>query len=592
MKLLWKLGKAAARYRSLYVMAIVSTLGLTLVSLAVPRILASLTALIGQGDTASARRLIAIWTAVLVGLLLVRILFRFGSSYFSHKAAWNLVEQLRVRVYGHIQTLSLAFFSSRQTGELMSHVVNDTANFELLYAHIIPEMVTNLVTVLGIVVILLVLNWKLALLTLLPVPLILGAGWLYATRVRPNFTVAQNALSDLNARLQDQFSGIREIQAFGREASATEAVTAQANVFTRSMLHALKLNAVFHPSVEFLSSVGSVVVVGAGALLVFGGELAAADIVAFLLYLGLLYTPIAGLARLLEDTQHAYAGAERVAAILDTPPGIVDRPGVNPIGPVQGAITFEGVSFAYEKGTKVLDDIDFSCHGGQMVALVGPTGVGKTTLAQLVSRFYEPTEGRILIDGHDIAGVTLASLRASIAPVLQDTFLFNGTIAENIGIADPAASREQIVAAAKAACIHESILAMPQQYDTVTGERGVRLSGGQKQRIAIARAILRQAPIVILDEATASVDLETEREIQTAIAGLAGSRTIIAIAHRLSTIRNADLILVLENGQIVQRGTHAELIAQPGLYRRLNESQESMLSLGRLADSLPEDDRA
>ncbi|MDP4087881.1 MAG: ABC transporter ATP-binding protein [Bacillota bacterium] len=575
MKLLWRLGKEAIQYKGLYVIAILSTLALTMINLAAPKILSSMTALVSQGANDNYKEILAKLTVILILLYLLRILFRYLSNYLAHKAAWNLVEDLRVRVYSHIQGLSMYFFGNKQTGDLMSRVVNDTATFELLYAHIIPEIVTNIVTVAGVMAILLTINVKLALLTCIPIPFILFSGWLFAVKIRPNFKVSQKALADLNSKLQDNFSGIHEIQAFGKEDFEASQVSVQAGVFTKAMLHALKLSAVFHPSVEFLSSIGTIIVVGIGGLLAFQGHMSIADIVAFLLYLSLFYTPISSIARLLEDMQQAYAGAERVMMILDTPTEIKDKSGAEELKDVQGSITFESVGFQYEKDVPVLKDIEFTCRPGQMVALVGPTGVGKTTLTQLIPRFYDPTHGRILIDGKDIEKVTLDSLRSNISPVLQDTFLFNGTIAENIGYADPGADMEEIITASKAARIHDDIMSMPDQYETRVGERGMRLSGGQKQRIAIARAILRKAPIIILDEATASVDTATEKEIQKAISDLAGSRTVVVIAHRLSTIQNADIILVLEEGRVIQKGTHRELMEEQGLYRQLNLAQIS-----------------
>lgn len=573
MKLLWRLGKEAIKYRTLYVIAILSTLGLTVINLIAPRILSSMISVLEQGINNDGLKVISNLTILLISLYVFKILLRYLSSYLAHKAAWNLVEEMSVRVYCHIQSLSMSYFSDKQTGDLMSRVTSDVRTFELLYAHIIPEMITNLVTVVGVMVILLTINLKLALLVSIPIPLILFSGWIFAKKVRPNFKISQKAFADLNALLQDNFSGISEIKSFGQEDYEAHRVLTQAHVHTKAMLHALNISAVFHPGVEFLSSIGTIIMVGIGGIMAYHGEISISDIVGFLLYLSLFYTPISGLARLLEEAQQAYAGAERVMAVLDTPAKIYDAEDAKELENVQGSIIFEAVDFQYDEDVPILKDISFSCKPGQMVALVGPTGVGKTTLTSLISRFYDPTNGRIFIDGQDIKKLTLKSLRKNISPVLQDTFLFNGTIAENIGYADPMATNEDIIAAAKAAIIHDSIMEMPNQYETQVGERGMRLSGGQKQRIAIARAILRKSPIIILDEATASVDVETEKEIQKAIANLAGKRTIIAIAHRLSTIQNADLILVLEDGQIVQSGTHKELIDEEGLYKRLNLAQ-------------------
>ncbi len=574
MKMLWKLSREAIRYKGMYVLAILATLSLTLVNLAAPKVLSAMTGIVEAGVDAAALARIRDMTLILLGLYLARVLFRFLSNYMAHKAAWYLVGDLRTRTYDKLERMHLGYFHDKQTGDLMSRIINDTRDFELLYAHMIPETITNIVTFAGVLIILLTINPKLALITCAPIPLILISGVIFAKKVRPYFRISQAKMGELNSKLQDNISGVHEIQAFGREEYETGRVNEKNFDHVRAMLKALKISAIFHPSVEFISAIGTILIVGFGGFLAYREGLRIEDIVAFLLYLSLFYQPVTGLANLVENMQQSLAGAERVMTILDAPAEITDSPDAADLVSCKGEISFDHVSFSYIEGIPVLEDVSFSCRPGEMLALVGPTGVGKTTITQLILRFYEPDRGTIRVDGQDIRDVKIESLRKNISIVLQDTFLFNGTVAENISYARPDATMEEIREAAKAAHIDAEIMAMPEGYETQTGERGIKLSGGQKQRIAIARAILRRSPIIVLDEATAAVDVETEQQIRSAIANLAGKRTIIAIAHRLSTIRSADQILVIEKGRVRERGTHEELLALGGSYAHMNDVQK------------------
>jgi ATP-binding cassette subfamily B protein/subfamily B ATP-binding cassette protein MsbA len=399
----------------------------------------------------------------------------------------------------------------------------------------------------------------------------------YARYVRPAFRDRQKELGDLNALLNDNISGIRDIKAFTREEEELLRVGKGIDRYRHSLLRALRLMAIFQPFVDFTSSLGMLVVIYFGGQLAFSGILSVADLVAFFLYLDLFYQPVRNLGNAWEQVQGALAGADRVGEILEEEPEIQDKQDAIKLdGRVKGNIIFQDVSFHYTEGDTVLEHINLEIPANHVIALVGPTGVGKSTLVSLIPRFYDVCDGTICFDGKDIRQLTLDSLRKQISIVLQDVFLFHGSVRENILFGRPEASEQDIIAAAKVANAHSFIVALPDGYDTFIGERGVKLSGGQKQRLSIARAVLKDAPILILDEATSSVDTETELLIQQALERLMVGRTAIIIAHRLSTIRNADTIVVLEGKRIVEMGTHEQLIRQDGLYLRLNAVQKRL----------------
>lgn len=613
MKFVKRLLAMASNHIATMLFAAFGIVGAAVLNLVTPALMRRFTASISDIDTLTKRTLL-IYAGVLLAAYIVRAVCRGISLGVAHIAAWDFVAELTLKVYDKYEQLSMRYFQDKQTGDLMSRMLNDTRQLEVLIAHSIPDLAGNLLIIVGVCIMMFTINVRLALITLIPVPFIVFFGWLYSKKVAPMFRINSRVFGELNGVTQDNITGMKEIQAFGCEESEHEKMRENCRYYAKVNIRANLANAVFTPGIELATSIGTIIVVLFGGMLVLDGNMAVPDIVGFIMYLSLFYSPLAVLARLFEDMQVAAASCQRVFDILDSEPEIKESENPVDIPAGGGRVDFENVTFHYNPAEPLLDNISFTAKPGEMIALVGPTGVGKTTIVSLIERFYDPISGSVRIDGVDIRDASLASLRSKISMVLQDVFLFNGTIAENIayglsgvegdefrklitergaldvcGVSDrltnviranPATDKivsssvinldmDKIREAAKIAHADEFIMAMPDGYETMIGERGVRLSGGQKQRIAIARAVLRQTPILILDEATSAVDNETEAEIQAAIENLAGSRTIIVIAHRLSTVMRADNILVLENGRIVESGRHEELLKNGGLYSKL-----------------------
>ncbi len=575
MQLFFRLSR---RYTGTMLLTILAMLGLVGVQLAIPwlirSILNKLTLEPISGDTLKFISQVAL---IALGIYLARALMQYVRSYASHVAGWGVVASARRFVYEHLQKLSLRFYADKQTGQLMSSVINDTDLFEQMISHAIPDMIVNGTTLIGISLILASMNVRLTLISLFPIPLILIGMRFYSRYVRPMFRKRQQALGELNAVLNDNLSGVREIKSFAHEEMAFEKVDEKVENYLKLNLRALRMMATFSPLLDFFSSAGQLAVIYFGSRMAVAGQLTVPDLVAFYLYLESFYQPVRAFSNSWEAVLQSMAGFERVSEILAITPEI-ESPAqpVQPPEPIQGDIRFEHVGFGYQGDDLVLQDISLEVPAGSSLALVGPTGVGKTTFASLIPRFYDVNAGTVSVDGIDVRSWDLDALHEAVGMVLQDVFLFNGSVRENILFGRPTASEAEMVQAARVANALEFIEQMPDGFDTLIGERGVKLSGGQKQRLSIARAVLKDSPILILDEATSAVDTETEMLIQEALERLIKGRTTIIIAHRLSTVRNADNIVVLENGQIKEMGTHGELLEQQGLYHRLYTVQQRL----------------
>lgn len=501
----------------------------------------------------------------------------FAASHFRtklmNKTGQGIIYDMREELFNHIQSLSLRFYDSRPAGKIMVRITNDVENLNSLLTSGIVQVINDLLTLILIIGIMLYMHWRLALYTFAILPVLVLIATKLRNYVRENWRLVRRKRSTMNANLQESISGVRVIQAFVREKGSTNKFASINQDFVNSWMKAIRVSMLFGPSVEITGAVGTCIVYFVGAKMVINDAITAGTLVAFISYVGRFWEPISRMSNFYNQVLVAMASAERVFDILDTEPEIVSAPGAPKLPQIEGQVEFENVVFGYDEGVDVLHGISFVVEPGETVALVGPTGAGKSSIINLLPRFYDPRSGRILIDGYDIKQVDLDSLREQIGIVLQDTFLFSGTIRDNIRYGKLDATEEEIIAAAKAVNAHDFIMAFDRGYDTEVHERGSNLSVGQRQLISFARALLADPRILILDEATSSIDTHTEKLIQDAMDKLLKGRTSFVIAHRLSTIRSADKILVIDQGRIAEVGNHDELMKKEGIYYNLNTAQ-------------------
>jgi ABC-type multidrug transport system fused ATPase/permease subunit len=535
-----------------------------------------------------------LWMAA--GLLLacfLRDFFNFVRIQLNNRFEQRVIFDMRCDLYDKLQWLSVNYYDQRATGDLMTRVIDDVNAVERVLIDGIEQGTTSTLGLVGVIIMMVSFDARLTLWSLLPIPLLMVGAAIYTTTAHKRYRSVREATSALNALLLDNLQGIRQIKGFGREPHELGRFESRAQRLRAATLRVMSAWSMYSPAMEFAAWLGYVVVFWLGGRAVIAGELSLGKLVGFLAYLGMLYQPVRSLHGLNQMFQAGRAAGERVFDILDAPVEVGEKPGAIEFeGRVRGEVEFQRVSFEYRANLPILREVDLHAKPGETIALVGPTGAGKTTVVNLLPRFYDVTGGRILIDGRDIRDVALESLRRQIGIVSQEAFLFNGTIRENILYGRLDAPELEMIEAAKAANCHEFIMRLPEKYDSRVGERGVKLSVGEKQRVSIARALLKDPPILILDEATASVDTATEKLIQEALERLMAHRTSFVIAHRLSTVRNADQILVLKAGRVTEQGTHEELMVRDGLYAHLCRVQSTALTIEEQIDEMETDTAA
>jgi len=568
---LWRALRYLWKYWGTTLGAFLSLLIVTATNLFSPQLLRLV---IDQGIRAQNFNVILLTSLGLLGVAIVRDSFTFTQGYWSERASQGAAYDMRNAIFTRLEHLSFSYHDKAQTGQLMTRVTNDVETVRTFTGNGILQLLNAVVMLIGSATILLITNWKLALVALLIIPAILGIFLFFLTKIGPRFRIVQQKLGNLNTVLQENLAGVRVVKAFVREPYEQERYRNANNSLLQENLVVVRGTSLTFPLIFFISNLGTLAIIWLGGEQVIGGSLSIGELVAFNSYLSFLLLPVFILGSTITSLSQSTASAHRVFEIIDAPIEVEDKPDAVILPPARGSVIFENVSFRYAGSeTLSLTDVSFVAEPGQTVAILGRTGSGKSTIINLIPRFYDVTSGSISIDGYDVRDVTLESLRSQIGIVLQESTLFSGTIRENIAYGRSNASEEEVEEAAKAAQAHDFIIGFPEGYTTIVGERGVGLSGGQRQRIAIARALLLNPPLLILDDSTSAVDAETEYQIQQALQRLLANRTTFIIAQRISTVRNAGKILLIDGGHLVAQGMHEALQQTSCLYCELLESQ-------------------